>query len=92
MTRGRARHDDGTAADDLIQLDRLRQALWREIRCAVVRRVAADAEAVQQLADLLRVLGRPAVIRRVELDDLVAHLRDGATVPIRSFISSPRTE
>ncbi len=44
---------------------------------AVVRRQALDAEIVEQLADVLGRVGRPVEIRRVELDDLVAHLGDG---------------
>jgi hypothetical protein len=74
----RARHDDVPAADDLVELDGLRQACGREIGRTVVRGMAPDAEVVQQLPHVLGVLGRPAVVGRVELDDLIAHLRHGA--------------
>ena len=72
-----AGHDDVLAADDLIELDRLLQAVGRERRRAVVRRAALDAQVVEQLAHVLRRRGRPVEVRRVELDDLVAHLRNG---------------
>ena len=44
----------------------------------VVRREAAEAEVVQPSADFLRVRERPAEVRRVKLDDLVADLCDRA--------------
>ena len=70
--------DDVLAADDLIELDGLGHAVGGNRLRAVVGRQALDAEVVEELADVLRLFGGPAVVRRVELDDLVAHLGDGA--------------
>ena len=39
--------------------------------------MAFQADIVHALANVLRRVGRPVEIRRVELDDLVAHLADG---------------
>ena len=71
-------HDDVTRAQSLVQLDGLGDPVGREGLPVVVSGIAANAERVQFLADLLGVIESPVVIGRVELDALVAHLRDAA--------------
>jgi len=73
-----AGHHDVAASQRLVELDRLGQALGAQVGEVVVRRIAADAQIVQQLAGLLGLAQRPGIIRAVELHHLIALPGDGA--------------
>jgi len=72
-----AGHDDELAADDAVKFDHVGKVLRRERLCSVVRGGAADSRVVEDLPDLLCVVGRPVEVGRIEFDDFVAHFRDG---------------
>ena len=65
---------DVAASQDVVQLDRVLDAIGAERLGTVVRRIAGNSQIVQQLAHVLRLRGGPVVIRRVEFDVLVSHL------------------
>src|SRR5215470_11202063 len=73
-----AGHDDVLAAECEIEVLRAVDLVWVEIVEVVVRREAADAEIVQQLAHVFGLLVGALEVGSIELDTFVSHLADGA--------------
>jgi hypothetical protein len=74
--RRRAGHDDHAAAQDGVELDRVLEHVAAEGRRRVVRRRTAQAEVVELPSHVPGHHRRPLQVGRIELDQLVAHLRD----------------
>src|SRR5262249_30729574 len=72
-----AGHHDEFAADDLVDLDGVGEALRLEGLRAVVRGEAADAEIVQELSNVFSIARRPLEVGCIELHALVTHLGYG---------------
>ncbi len=70
------RHDQVPRSQNLIQFDGLGHALAGCERFdMIVCRIAAQAEVLHPAAHFLRIRNRPAKVRRIEFDRLVADLR-----------------